>query len=74
MNELDFLKLASTGDGRIVSTNDLTELQISEAMARNNIYIDPGTGLGWAFLSWDLTTEKDRKREADYFSRNNMLI
>lgn len=66
--------LLSMGEGRIVSSGDLTRLQIAEAQARGRFYVEPGGGLGWAVVPWDLTTAKDRKREADYFSRNNMLV
>jgi hypothetical protein len=68
------LKLCATAPGgRIVSTNDLSEHQIAEASTAGLLYID-GAGFGWAFLSWNLTTKKDREREAAYFSRNGMMI
>lgn len=72
MDALEFLKLACNV-GRIVPSSELTELQICEATKRGWFYVEPGGGLGWAIVPWDLTTAKDRKREADYFSRNDMM-
>ena len=71
-NLRDFLMLA-TNEMRIVSSGDMTELQIAEARQANRFYVDEETGLGFAAIPWELTTSKDRKREADYFSRNNMM-
>lgn len=71
---LAFLKRAADGKHRIVSSGDLTTPQIYEAQASKRFYIEPGGGLGWALLPWELTTKKDREREADYFSRNNMMV
>ena len=67
-----FFARAVTSGGRIVNSNDLTAFQISEAQANGKFWVSP-EGYGWAILSWELTTDKDRKREADYFSRNNMM-
>lgn len=64
---LEFMKSAT---GRIVSSGDLTEIQIVEFRAYGSFYIDDETGLGWADVSWELTTDKDRKREFDYFTEN----
>ncbi len=69
----DFLML-STNEMRIVSSGDMTELQISESRQANRFFVDEETGLGFAAIPWELTTSKDRKREAGYFSRNNMMV
>jgi hypothetical protein len=65
---VDFLKRASDGKHRIVSSGDLNRMQIVEAQVRRMFYVDEETGLGWALLPWDLTTDKDRERERQYFS------
>jgi len=70
---LDFLRRGASGEYRIVASGDLTTYQISEAQRRGLFYVEPGGGIGWALVPWDVTTTKDRKREADYFSRNNMM-
>lgn len=62
----EFLKRAADGEHRIVSSGDLTEIQIAEAQACGRFYVEPGGGLGWALLPWSLTTTKDRDREALY--------
>ena len=59
--------------GRIVSSQELSEIQIGDAQLHNRFYVDPD-GFGFAFVPWNLTTTKDRKREADYFSRNGMMV
>ena len=71
--ELRDFVLRATNEMRIVSSGDLTTHQISEAQAANRFWVDEETGLGFALLPWELTTDKDRKREADYFSRNMMV-
>jgi hypothetical protein len=72
---LAFLKrTTSNANARIVSSGDLTNLQIAEAQACGRFYVEPGGGLGWALLPFALTTAKDRKREADYFSKHNMMV
>ena len=64
MTALEFLRMA--GDkGRIVSSNDLTHFQIVEARACGRFFIDEETSFGYALLPWELTTDKDRSREAD---------
>ena len=63
-----FLLQAVDVGGRIVSSGDLTEMQISEAQASDRFYVDDETGLGWAIVPWNLTTEKDRARENEYFA------
>lgn len=63
MTAIEFLKLAGNG-GRIVSSNDLTHFQIAEARACNRFFVDANTGFGWAVLPWELTTAKDRLRDA----------
>jgi len=69
-----FLNRASTENCRIVSSGDLTNLQIAEAQASGKFFVDASNGFGWALVPWELTTSKDRAREADYFSRNNMMV
>lgn len=64
---LEFLKRAATGEYRIVASGDLTTMQITEAQTRGLFYVEPGGGIGWALLPWDLTTDKDRARERAYF-------
>lgn len=58
-----FLKRAADGKHRIVSSGDLTLLQIAEARAANLFYVEPSCVFGWALLPWELTTDKDRQRE-----------
>lgn len=67
VSALDFLKRAADGKHRIVSSGDLTNHQIAEAQARGLFYVEPGGGLGWALLPWELTTDKDKMREAGIF-------
>jgi hypothetical protein len=67
---LAFLKRAASGEYRIVSSGDLTNLQIAEAQAKGRFYVEPNGGLGWALVPWDLTTRKDRERETQYFHMN----
>ena len=55
--------LRAGSEGRIVSSGDLTTHQISEARAKNRFWVDEETGLGFALLPWELTTDKDRRRE-----------
>ena len=59
---LDFMKKFVDGH-RIVSTGDLTELQISNAKVEGRFYTEPNGGLGWVALPWDLSTPKDKHRE-----------
>ncbi len=37
------------------------------------MFIDDDTGLGFVLLPWELTTDKDRKRERDLRARQQML-
>ncbi len=60
---LEFLKKFVDGH-RIVSTGDLTDLQISNAKVEGRMYVEPNGGLGWVALPWDLSTPKDKHREA----------
>lgn len=60
---LEFLKKFVDGH-RIVSTGDLTDLQISNAKVEGRLYVEPNGGLGWVALPWDLSTPKDKHREA----------
>lgn len=66
---LEFMKKFVNGH-RIVSTGDLNEFQISEAQVEKRIYVEPGGGLGWVALPWELTTTKDREREKKYLLKN----
>ena len=70
MTPLEFVKRCATDDCRIVSSGDLTALQIAEARSSNRFYVDEDTGLGFVLLPWSLTTKKDRDREREYFRRN----
>lgn len=63
---LEFLKKA-IDKGRIVSSGELTTLQIAEFQAAGDFYVEPNGGFGWAIVPWDLTTMKDRKRETAFF-------
>ena len=65
---LDFMKKFVDGH-RIVSTGDLTDFQISNAQVEDRMYVEPNGGLGWVALPWDLTTTKDKQREAMLNSR-----
>lgn len=60
---LEFLKKFVDGHC-IVSTGDLTDLQISNAKVEGRMYVEPNGGLGWVALPWDLSTPKDKHREA----------
>ena len=60
---LEFLKQFVDGH-RIVSTGDLSDLQISNAKVEGRMYVEPDGGLGWVALPWDLSTPKDKHREA----------
>lgn len=74
MTAIEFLRKSATGEYRIVSTGDLNHWQIAEASRLRLMFVDEETALGWVLLPWSLTTDKDRKREADYFSRNEMMV
>lgn len=63
MNALEFLMKLAKDDGRIVSTGDLHEMQISEARVNDRMFVDEETGLGFVILPWALTTDKDKERE-----------
>lgn len=67
MTAIEFLKRAANGH-RIVSSGYLNELQMCEARREGKWFVDEETGLGFALLPWELTTEKDRKREQSYFA------
>lgn len=58
----DELLMTSLNTGRIVSSGDLTELQIAAARADKRFYVNP-RGFGFAMLPWDLSTLKDLERE-----------
>jgi len=59
---IEFLRRAAANNHRIVSSGDLCRFQIAEAQANGLFFVDE-TGLGFALLPWDLTTDKDRQRE-----------
>jgi hypothetical protein len=63
MEQLLKLCLAGTG-GRIVSSNDLSRVQVDDARFHNRMFVD-AAGYGWVFLPWGLATHKDRQRESD---------
>jgi hypothetical protein len=63
MDALAFLKMASDGKGRIVSSGDLTVIEIAQARACGRFFVEPGGGLGWALIPWEVSTEKDHHRE-----------
>ena len=48
--------------GRLVCTKDLLIEQVAEARSRDYLWIDDD-GVGYVFLPWELTTDKDRQRE-----------
>lgn len=61
---LAFLKKFVDGH-RIVSTGDLTIFQIDSARAEDRLYVEPGGGLGWVALPWELSTRQDKLRESE---------
>ena len=65
---LTFLKKFANGY-RIVSTGDLTIFQISNAKVEGRMFVEPGGGLGWVALPWDLSTERDKLREKALLNR-----
>ena len=71
MTAIEFLRKFSSGH-RIVSSNDLTQFQISEAQSLDKFFIDAETGYGWAALPWTLTTDQDRARERSFFAKNGL--
>lgn len=62
---IEFLKRCGN-DGRIVSSNDLTALQIAEAQACGRFFVDGESHFGWAILPWTLQTEKDAIRSSGH--------
>ena len=69
MNGLREFVLRTTKQMRLVSSGDLTTHQISEAQANGTFWVDEPTGLGFALVPWELTTNKDRARELEYIQR-----
>ena len=69
MTAHEFLKKCREGAGRIVSSGDLCELAISEAQSKG-LFFDDDDGFGFAFLPWELTTDKDREREKSFSEAN----
>lgn len=70
MTAIEFLRECATNKYRIVASGDLTHFQIVEAQANKLFFIDEETGFGWALLPWELTTDKDRLREREYFQKS----
>ena len=70
MTAMEFLKKSSYGKHRIVSSGDLNQWQISEAQVNKLFFVDEESGLGWALVPWELTTQKDRQREEAYFKEH----
>ena len=62
-----FLSRAVATGGRVVSSNDLNQWQLSEARRLGNWWVST-EGFGWAILPWSLTTDKDRDRERAFFA------
>lgn len=54
----ELLSMCASGDGRIVSTGELTELQIADARANNRMFVD-SDGLGYVLLPWGCYCRKD---------------
>jgi hypothetical protein len=65
----EMFELARDGNGRIVSSGDLCVEAISEAQACKRFYVDED-GFGFAYLPWELTTDKDREREKSFSETN----
>lgn len=63
MNAIEFLRRTAEEEGRIVSTNDLTQLQIALAMENGSLFVDDETGLGFVLLPWRVRTRKDEERD-----------
>lgn len=53
---------ASYGQGRIVSTSALTDLQIEEARVEGRLFVTDEM-IGFVLLPWDLRTRHDKERE-----------
>ncbi len=65
------MALLRQGQGRIVSTSDLNEFQIAEAMSNGTHFTDED-GFGFVMLPWSLTTKKDRERERAFFTERGI--
>lgn len=59
---------------RLISTGDLTEMQIAEARKENRIFIDESDGYGYVALPWELTTTEDEKRFGNKLKHLNMMV
>lgn len=57
----NFVKKYCGAGYRIVSTGDLTEMQIAEAKGEARFYVNE-QGFGYVALPWELTTDKDEER------------
>lgn len=66
-------RLARDGKGRIVSSGDLCAEAISEAQACKRFFVDED-GFGFAYLPWELTTDKDREREKTFSETNGQEL
>jgi hypothetical protein len=60
----DLLMRVTNGEGRIVSSNELTTYQIAQAQAEARFYVEPEGCLGWAIMPWHLQCTRDSAREA----------
>jgi len=60
MTAIEFL--LSIEGGRIVSSKDLTEIQIHTARVNDQFFFNEDTGFGWAVVPWRLNTGKDIER------------
>lgn len=63
-----FMLRAANENSRIVCSGDLSVHQIAEAQASGKFFI-ASSGMGFVLLPFELTTTKDRQREADYHAK-----
>lgn len=59
----ELLACCANGEGRIVSTGDLTEIQIADARKYGRIVVD-NEGFGYVLLPWVCACCKDLMRDA----------
>lgn len=55
---IEFLRRLAKEGGRIVSTAELTVMQIEDARLNRRIFVDEETGLGFVLLPWEFRTNK----------------
>lgn len=58
----ELLACCANGEGRIVCTGELTELQIAEARKDGRMWVDENS-LGYVLLPWDCACAKDLARD-----------